>query len=116
MAAKAEKKQTKADFVRSVGPSVSAKEVVAKAKAAGIALTDSYVYNVRSSVKTAANKAAAKPRAATKTRVAHPVARSVANTGSVESLLKAVAAEIGLGRAFDILVAERARVVAAIGA
>jgi hypothetical protein len=44
------------------------------------------------------------------------VARSVANTGSVESLLKAVAAEIGLGRAFDILVAERARVVAAIGA
>jgi hypothetical protein len=85
-------------------------------KAIGIALTDSYVYNVRSSVKTAANKASAKPRTATKTRVAHPAARAAANVGSVESLLKAVAAAIGLGRPFDILMAESARVTAAIGA
>ena len=116
MTAKTAPKQSKADFVRSVDPRLSAKGVVAKAKAAGIALTDTYVYNVRGAAKAAASKAAAKPAAPAKAPVAHAVAKSGVSAGSVESLLKAVAAEIGLGRAFEILVGERARVQAVLGA
>jgi hypothetical protein len=113
MTAKTAPKQTKADFVRSADPRLSAKDVVAKAKAAGIALTDTYVYNVRGAAKAAASKAKPAP---VKAPVAHAVAKSGASAGSVESLLKAVAAEIGLGRAFEILVGERARVQAVLGA
>ena len=116
MTAKTAPKQTKADFVRSVDPRLSAKDVVAKAKAAGIAVTDTYVYNVRGAAKASASKAAAKPAAAVKAPVAHAASKAGASTGSVESLLKAVAAEIGLGRAFEILVSERARVQAVLGA
>ena len=94
-------------------PCLSAKDMVAKAKAAGIALTDTYVYNVRGAAKAAASKAKPAP---VKAPVAHAVAKSGASAGSVESLLKAVAAEIGLGRAFEILVGERARVQAVLGA
>ena len=97
-------------------PCLSAKDVVAKAKAAGIALTDTYVYNVRGAAKAAASKAAAKPAAPVNAPVAHAVAKSGVSAGSVESLLKAVAAEIGLGRAFEILVGERGRVQAVLGA
>jgi hypothetical protein len=115
MTAKTAPKQTKADFVRSVDPRLSAKDVVAKAKAAGVALTDTYVYNVRGAAKAAASKAA-KPAAPARAPVAHAVVKSGVSSGSVESLLKAVAAEIGLGRAFEILVGERARVQAVLGA
>lgn len=41
------KRQSKAGFVRSLPPKTPAKEVVAKAKAKGIKLTEAYVYNVR---------------------------------------------------------------------
>jgi len=116
MTAKTAPKQTKADFVRSVDPRFSAKDVVAKAKAAGITLTDTYVYNVRGAAKAAASKAAAKPALPVKAPVPHAVAKSGVGAGAVESLLKAVAAEIGLGRAFEILVGERARVQAVLGA
>jgi hypothetical protein len=40
--------QSKADFVRSLPKNLSTKEVVAKAKQAGIKLGDDYVYKVRS--------------------------------------------------------------------
>jgi len=116
MAAKTAQKQTKADFVRSVDPRLSARDVVAKAKSAGIALTDTYVYNVRGAVKAATNNAVTKQATPVKAPVASPGRNNGVTAGSVESLLKAVAAEIGLGRAFDILVGERARVRAAIGA
>ncbi|MGA3124262.1 MAG: hypothetical protein ABSF69_26180 [Polyangiaceae bacterium] len=116
MTAKTAPKQSKADFVRSVDPRLSAKGVVAKAKAAGMALTDTYVYNVRGAAKATASKAAAKPAVPIKAPVAHATATSGVSAGSVESLLKAVAAEIGLGRAFEILVGERARVQAVLGA
>ncbi len=116
MAAKTAPNQTKADFVRSVDFNVPAKDVIAKAKAAGITLTDTYVYNVRGAAKAASNKAAAKPSAPVKAPVASPVPKSAASAGSVESLLKAVAAEIGLGRASEILAGERARVRAVLGA
>jgi hypothetical protein len=41
------KKQKKAPFIRKFLPSVSAKDVVAAAKKAGIKISENYVYNVR---------------------------------------------------------------------
>jgi hypothetical protein len=100
---------------------LSARDVVAKAKAAGITLTDTYVYNVRGAAKAAANakatpnKVTAKPATPIKTSGALPAVKNGASTYSVESLLKALAAEIGLGRASEILAGERARVQAVLG-
>jgi hypothetical protein len=103
--------KSKAAFVRGHAD-LSAKEVVAKAKAEGIKLTEGYVYNVRTY-----DKKAGKQGAATRTRTqGAPAARSIAPGSSTESLLRAVAAEIGLGRAIEMLEVERSRVRAAIGA
>ena len=104
--------KSKSAFIRSLPASTPAKEVVKQAKSAGIKLNAGYVYNVRQ----AAKKAAKSKRA-----VASPAVSSVANGGgsrvstSAENLLKAVAAEIGLGSAIEILQGERARVAAVIG-
>jgi len=82
-----------------------AKEVVAQAKKVGMKLEVSYVYNVRQ---------AAKPkRAAVRVAVANGGGSKV--TASAANLLKAVAAEIGLGAAIGILSGERARVATVIG-
>jgi hypothetical protein len=106
---------SKSDFIRRL-PKLSPKEVVAKAKAEGIKLEVGYVYNVRS-----AGKAVAAKRAATTTTSRKATARSDSqpsvstSTSSAEELLHAIAAEVGLGRAIEILAAERARVRAVIG-
>jgi hypothetical protein len=106
--------KSKAAFVRGLPASTPAKDVVKQAKAAGIKLGISYVYNIRGTAKTAAKK---KKRAAAKS----PAVSTVANGGgsrvsaSAENLLKAVAAEIGLGPAIEILTGERARVRAVSG-
>src|SRR4051812_30080258 len=42
---------SKAEFVRSLPPSLPAREVIAKAKAAGLSLSSAYVYVLRSSNK-----------------------------------------------------------------
>jgi hypothetical protein len=103
--------QSKSAFIRSLPSSTPAKEVVKQAKALGMKLTESYIYNVRG----AAKKAAKAKRAA-----GSPAVSTVANGGgsrvstSAENLLKAVAAEIGLGPAIEILAGERARVAAVI--
>lgn len=102
----------KSAFVR-VNRSLSPKEIVEKAKAAGIKLDVGYVYNVRGAAKTRAKKR----RAAAKS----PALSTVVNTGPwsvsqhAETLLRAVAAEIGLGHAIELLHAERARVAALLG-
>jgi hypothetical protein len=96
--------KSKSAFIRSLPSSMPAKEVVKQAKAAGIKLNVGYVYNVR--------QAAKSKRASTIT----PTAKLPANTGSwsvakhAETLLRAVGAEIGLGRAIELLHGERARV------
>jgi hypothetical protein len=48
---KGEKPITKTAFIKSLPKDMPAKEVVAKAKAKGIELTDAYVYNIRGSAK-----------------------------------------------------------------
>ncbi len=54
--------QSKADFVRSLPPELSAKEVLAKAKEAGIKIGENYVYALRPAGKRpAAKHAPAKP-------------------------------------------------------
>jgi len=110
--------KSKADFVRAY-PSLSAKEVVEKAKAEGIKLGWRYVYNVRASDKATrkAKRAAAKATIAM-TAAVNGAATSVAlpaPSSSTEDLLRAVAAELGLGRAVEILEGERERVRAVIG-
>lgn len=48
ISSKKERKQTKADFVRSMPTDMSAKDVIAKGKEAGISLTEDAVYKTRS--------------------------------------------------------------------
>jgi hypothetical protein len=104
--------KSKSAFIRSLPSSTPAKEVVKQAKALGMKLTESYVYNVRG----AAKKTAKAKRADAKSPAVR-VANGGASRGSTsaENLLKAVAAEIGLGPAIEILAGERARVAAVIG-
>jgi len=98
---------SKAAFVRSLS-SLSPKEIIVKAKTAGLKLDIGYVYNIRGAGKTAAKK----KRAAAKS----PAVRTVTNGGGssvsarAQNLLKAVASEIGLAPAIAILEGERARV------
>ena len=94
--------KSKSAFIRSLPSRVPAKEVVKQAKAAGIKLNAGYVYNVRQAAKS-------------KRAAASPAVSTVANGGSrvstsAENLLKAVAAELGLGPAIELLYGERARV------
>jgi|SRR5580658_9630957 hypothetical protein len=97
--------KSKAAFVRGLPASTPAKDVVKQAKAAGIKLGVSYVYNIRGAAKTAAKRR----RAATKSAAVSTVANGGESrvSASAENLLKAVAAEIGLGRAIELLHGER---------
>ncbi|MBI4914582.1 MAG: hypothetical protein HY825_01930 [Acidobacteria bacterium] len=94
---------TKTDFILAQGD-VPAKVVIAKGKAIGLEFTDKYVHTIRS---------VARDR---KLRDAHRAAAKAAPSGGASSgagaLLLAVAAEVGLGRAIELLQTERRRVVA----
>ncbi len=119
---------SKADFVRA-NPGVSAKDLVAKALFEGIEISEGYVYSVRSQdAKAASKKKGTAPKKSTAKRVSKkpsttsnkspkPTASNGmgASGSSVEELLKAAAAELGLGRALEILQGERARVRAVLG-
>ncbi len=106
--AKTAKTQTKAAFVRSLPAGMPAKEVVKRAKAAGIKLGTSYVYNIRGAAKMAAKKKRSAAKSPAVGTVVSTAGWSVAQ--HAETLLRAVAAEIGLGRALELLHDERARV------
>lgn len=112
MAAKktAKTSSSKADFVRAHAD-LSPKEIVEKGKAEGVKLNASYVYNVRNYEKSKTQKKVTKRAAHRATaRKAPSVTRSIATNTSAEDLLRAVAAELGLGRAIELLQGERARV------
>ncbi len=99
---------SKAAFVRSLPASTPAKDVVQQAKAAGIKLGVSYVYNIRGAAKMAARKKRAAAQGLAVSAAASTGSWSVSQ--HAETLLRAVAAEIGLARAMDLLHAERTRV------
>jgi len=86
---------------------MSVKQAVAHLKAKGVKTSENNIYRVRRLVKKRA------------VRRATPAARlrsvGASTTSSAEGLLRAVAAEIGLGHALDILEAERSKVRAMIG-
>jgi len=84
--------KSKAAFVRSLPRSLSAKEVVAKAKAAGVKLSPAYVYVLRSKAGTTKGKGGRKARAA---------------GGNTEEQFVTLALDVGLGRASELLSAVR---------
>jgi hypothetical protein len=90
-------KQSKAAFVRSLSPETTAKEAVAKAKAAGISLSETYFYNIRSTGKGSSKKA---PKRTTKktTTVKGALANREAST-SIETNFRRLVLEVGLARA-----------------
>jgi hypothetical protein len=100
----------KADFVR-LHPLLTPRDIVAKARAAGISIGVHYVYNVRAQGKGPAAKAPVptKPAAPRPVAAVHAAVHS-STDARLESLLKDVAAEMGLKRALEVLEAERARV------
>jgi hypothetical protein len=106
--------KTKADFVRA-HRNLSPKEVVDQAKVEGIKLDVGYVYNVRGSDKISRKKKREATRGTTTGSNGSSAPRTAAAMTSAEDLLRAVAAEIGLRRAMEILAGERARVRAVIG-
>lgn len=93
---------SKAAYVRALAH-LSPKEIVEKARADGIELAVGYVYNLRS-------EHIAKKRVTRANAAAGPKAhRAMPPSESLESLLQAAAAEIGLGRAIEILSSERSK-------
>lgn len=111
--ANAGKPQSKADFVRSQPDSLGAKDVVKAAKAAGIPISEAYVYTIRYEAKRRGQKTPGRPRG----RKARAGAAGAGSrmSGNVEELLRAAAAEIGLSRAIDILQAQQRTLRAVLG-
>ena len=112
---------SKSEFIR-LHPSLSTAEVIAAGKDQGLTFTSSLVYAVRGKASgdgaTGKRTSAAKKPATTKPSAPAPTSKASRPSGSassVEDLLKAVAAELGLGRAIEILQGERARVRAVFG-
>ena len=106
--------------ILSLPATMSAKDAVAALKAKGMKTTESNIYRVRRLAKKSAGKRPApaaapvtRPRAVAAPRRGRMPASSAAM--SAESLLRALAAEMGLGRAVDLLHAERAKVRGLIG-
>ncbi len=100
-------RKSKAAFVRDLPPNTPAKDVVAKAKAAGMVLSEGYVYNIRATSKAKGKR--------DKVVTGLPT-RAGRGGGNAEDLLRAVAAELGLSRAIGILQGEQARVRRLLGA
>jgi hypothetical protein len=92
----AKKDASKAEFVRALPAAMPAKQVVDKAKEAGLKLSTAYVYVIRSQARGGGKKKA--------------VAAPRAHKGS-EARLVEIAGEIGLSRSIEILTREKARVV-----
>jgi hypothetical protein len=96
LATMTKKDASKAEFVRNLPQGLPAKEVVDKAKEAGLKLTTAYVYVIRSQARTGGKKSAsAAPRA----------------PKDAEARLIAAASEIGLTRSIELLTQEKARVM-----
>jgi hypothetical protein len=112
--------RSKSDFIRAQSASLTAAEVVAKAKAAGIKLDPFLVYKVRGRLNverqtapaTPAKKMTSAPAATVPTAPAPPTA----STGSsAEDLLRAVASETGLVKAISLLEEQRRQVLRMLG-
>lgn len=107
-AAAAGKKINKSAFVRSFPNDTPAKDVVEKGKAQGVALSIAYVYSIRANAKRAERRANGVPAPGRRGR-ANGVP-SAGGSARAEELLRAVASELGLSRALEVLQAEQRKV------
>ncbi len=102
------KSPNKSAFVRGLPENLSAKDVVTKAKAAGMTLTENYVYTIRSAAKNKSKKGGTgrgpgRPKGSTSSST------SVSN-GSLEQRFIEAALELGLGNAEKLLGKVRNRI------
>jgi hypothetical protein len=97
------KDASKAEFVRGLPEDMPAKNVVEKAKEAGLKLSTAYVYVIRSQARTGGKKSS--PSSDGAPRVAGP------RGSGMEAKLIATASEIGLTRSIDLLTREKERVM-----
>jgi hypothetical protein len=98
-------------FILTLPKTLPAKEVLARAKARGIETSENNVHRVR---RLHAASAPAKTPSSGSASGAKELFAAKRTGSSADDLLRAVAAEIGLGRAVDILQSERARVRVAL--
>jgi hypothetical protein len=108
--------QSKADFVRGLPKNLSTKEVVAKAKQAGIKLGEDYVYKVRSRERAKAPKRADAPAPAKKQQGVSPASSARGtNTGksttSYESAFARAVVDLGFEQAQALLARVRERIL-----
>jgi hypothetical protein len=97
-------------FILSLPKTLTAKEVLAKAKAGGLETSESNVHRVR-------RLHGGRPSKASRAHVSvASVGRATSRPAThAEGLLRAIGAEIGLARAVEILQSERARVRGVLG-
>lgn len=84
----------KSAFVREQPLSMTAREVVAAAKAKGITLSDKYVFNIRAKAKAAGKRGPGRP-------AGRP--RKVNGSSSAETAFVDAALDLGLARASELL-------------
>src|SRR5262245_40490743 len=101
---KASPKQNKSAFVRNLPPKLPAKEVVARAKKAGITLSEKYVYVIRSNSHKKRRRGPGRPAGSTSS------SRSAMPSSSAEREFRRLAIEIGVGRAEALLGETRKKV------
>lgn len=106
------RKGSKTAFILNLPADMPAKDAVAKAAAAGIKVTDRYVYNVRSAHRGQPAKAkrgpGRPPKAATGRRAGQAPGARLSRGGDLEARLRGAIAELGLARSravFDDVVA-----------
>jgi hypothetical protein len=106
---------SKTSFVLGLPADLSASEVVAKAREAGIELTEKYVYNVRSARRTkgggeAPKKRTGKAKASAPARKGAPRAPAPVGRSAIENRFVDTALDLGLARAASLLDELRAKV------
>ncbi len=99
--AKKGQKMTKKEFILSQPAELTPRQVVEKAKEAGMSLTEQYVYLVRSE-KGEPKKRGRPPKVAA-AKKAEPAPAAVRVPRTLEAEFRRIAIELGLDRATDIL-------------
>jgi hypothetical protein len=108
------KTPSKTAFVLSLPSSMSAKDVLSKGKAAGLKLTEAYIYSIRSKAKGRAGKPAARRGRPPKAVAAAASGSMSSSGGGLERQFLNLALDLGLSRAESLLSSLRAKVKSAI--
>jgi hypothetical protein len=114
-ATKSTQQRSKADFVRSLPKNLSTKEVIAKAKQAGIKLGEDYVYKVRSRERAKSSKTV-RPQPGSKqpgVKLANPPRGTASGKGpsSYEPLFIRAVVDLGFEQAQALLARVRDRIL-----